>query len=630
MPGIIRRDVIDEILSRADIAEIIGSYTQVKRAGGRLKALCPFHQEKTPSFTINEDLKVYYCFGCHKGGNIFNFVMEKENMDFPEAVHYLADRCGIPIRYEESRGGGQNQQNSAADISRENAPKIGKDRLFKLNDLISQWFHRNLLESRVREVSEYVAARKIPEDIISAFRLGAAPDSFDAAIKFCRGMSYSDEEIFCAGISAKSEQSSSFYDRFRKRLIFPVWDEQGRVVGFSARTIEAKFEGGKYINSPETPIFKKSRLLYGMNLARKEMEDKKLAILCEGQFDVISFHRAGYQMAVAPLGTAFSEEQAKLLRRYTSKIYLALDSDGAGMKAALRNMEILLPLDFQVLLIGFPQGEDPDSLLAKHGPEALSDAFSEALDFFDFFFDLFSSKEDIGTPWGKDAVGRKMVQLIARIKSPIVRADYCSELAARLKVSDDAIFSELKKERMIGSRTSGNSQDNSGKEISDAKKAEDDSDSRERAQEALLEIALAHGTAAKLLGEILPPEMISPSPLGKALEKTVSMSLNGEWEFAPKALLESLTENPSASLGRILSESSNIPSDRVENAARECVVKIKDFCLRKESEGISRNLKNAGLPEDEKKRLLARFMEINKELKIIFSEISRIRNEDGN
>ncbi|MEM4248296.1 MAG: DNA primase, partial [Candidatus Nanoarchaeia archaeon] len=543
MSGKITRQTIDEIMSRADIVEIIQQHTTLKKAGSRLKGLCPFHQEKTPSFMVNPTEQVYYCFGCHKGGNIFNFVMEKENMDFYEAAHFLADKYGVTIKYEKGTL-----------LSQEAPNKTGKDRLLKLHEIVSLWFHNQLIGKNVKDVVEYVQKRRIPPEVISKFRLGAAPNSFEACISYCKAESFTNEEIAASGLTVKNESTGQIFDRFRNRLVFPIWDEQNKVVGFSARTVEENFEGGKYINSPETPLFKKNRLLFGLNFARKEIEDKKFAILCEGQFDVIAFHRSGFPMAVAPLGTAFSEEQAKILKRYCDTIYLALDSDNAGTKAALRNLEILLPLDFRIKIILFPQGEDPDSLLDKQGHEAISDVFSEAQDFFDFIIEHFSSEEDIETPWGKNAVAKKVLQFLSKINSPVARTDYCSALATKLKIPAEAVFAEMNLLKRIDGKIvqKQKATSNVQNRLENQKLVPEDTSFREHAEETLLELALQHGTIAKMLADSLPPDMISDSVVGKALEKVISLTLNGEWEQAPAELRQMISENPSPVIGKIL------------------------------------------------------------------------------
>ncbi len=612
MSGIITRECIDEILARCDLSDIVGLYTPVKKAGGRLKALCPFHQEKTPSFMINPDRQVYHCFGCGKGGNAFRFVMEKENMDFREAALFLAERSGVTITYEKGR-----RPSDAPETSR-----VGKDRLFKLHDLLSTWYNRNLLKNPSSAVGGYVAERKIPGEIIEQFKIGAAPDSYDETLKFCKGEGFNEEEILAAGLLIKNENSGTVYDRFRNRLIFPVSDEQNRVVGFSARTVETNFEGGKYINSPETPIFKKNRLLYGLNLARKEVEDKKFAIICEGQFDVIAFYRAFYPMAVAPMGTAFSEEQARILGRYCEKIFLALDSDEAGIKAALRNIEILLPLNFQILVLRFPEKEDPDSMLEKHGIEGIHDVFSDAVDFFDFIFDHFSSKNDISSPFGRDAVVKQVLSYLAKIESQVIRSHFSSELARKLKIPESAVFGELNsikdgdRRRELYRRDDKEKAENMEEQISSPAL---------KGEEILLELSLLHGTVAKYLSDNLRSEMISKTGVGRALEKVISLTLNGEWEFSTEAVKEMLTEQADPPLSRILTEPQDIPEDKREKAVRECVLRIKETYLKTTIDDLIARMRNSeGEPvQDELKNT---FVEKTREFRKLMEEIKQIKS----
>lgn len=613
MSGIITKECIDEILARCDLSDIVGLYTPIRKAGGRLKALCPFHHEKTPSFMINPDRQVYHCFGCHKGGNAFRFVMEKENMDFREAAIFLAERSGVTITYEK----GGRRLSDAPETSR-----VGKDRLFKIHELLSTWYNRNLLKNPSSAVGKYVAERKIPKEIIEQFKIGAAPDSYDETLRFCKAEGFNEEEILAAGLIIKNENTGTVYDRFRNRLVFPVSDEQNRVVGFSARTVEVNFEGGKYINSPETPIFRKNRLLYGLNLARKEMEDKKFAIICEGQFDVIAFHRAFYPMAVAPMGTAFSEEQAKMLGRYCEKIFLAMDSDEAGIKAALRNVEILLPLNFQISVIRFPEKEDPDSMLERHGSEGIHDVFSDAVDFFDFILEHFSSRNDISSPFGRDAVVKHVLLYLTKIESPVIRSHFSSELARRLKIPESAVFGEINsikngdRRKELYRRDDKEKTENMQEEISTPAL---------KAEEILLELSLLHGTVAKYLSDNLRDEMISKTGVGRALGKVISLTLSGEWEFSTEVVKEMLTEQADPSLSRILTEPQDIPGDKREKAVRECVLRIKEAYLKTSIEVLMTRMRNSeGDPAQDELR--NSFIEKTRESKKLMEEIKQIKN----
>lgn len=313
MPRFIPDDTLDQIRMRADIVELVQSYVPtLKRAGTAWKACCPFHQEKTPSFTVNPQHQTYKCFGCGKGGNVFTFVMEMEKLDFPNAAEFLARKYGViipdPEPYQRGpRGMAFKKDKPEADYNL-------RERLYLLHEKLAAWYAQNLADgTSAPAVSEYFKTRQIPVDFTNRFLIGASPDSWDATINFAHKNGFTDEELRLSGVvSEKEENSAHIYDRFRNRLMFPIWNEQGRVVAFSARSVEKDPKGWKYVNSPESPVFKKSRTLYALHFARSPIAEKKYAILCEGQLDVIAMHRAGCDNAVAAQGTAFGIEHAQI------------------------------------------------------------------------------------------------------------------------------------------------------------------------------------------------------------------------------------------------------------------------------------------------------------------------------
>ena len=348
-------EIVEQIRDRADIAEVVGTYIQVKRAGAnRFKALCPFHNEKTPSFHLNQDRQAFHCFGCGKGGDVFGFIMEKENVDFPNAVHLLADKYNIIIPEDTKNFGG------AAD-NRPKGPR--KDRLFKVNTAAAEFFVKTLIGNPSSPVGEYLKTRNLPQEVITDFSVGAAPDDWHAIQNHLATLDFTQEEMIASGILVENEKKN-IYDRFRNRLMFAIWDEQNRVVGFSGRSVDKDPQGGKYVNTPETPLFKKSKILYALPLAREAIKKHSHVILCEGQMDAIALHRAGFKNTVAPQGTAFTDEQARILKRYTDNIKIAFDSDSAGAKATVRSIEIMLPIGFNIKVVTMPPNSDP--LLILH------------------------------------------------------------------------------------------------------------------------------------------------------------------------------------------------------------------------------------------------------------------------
>ncbi len=537
-------EIVEQIRARADIVELVQSYIPLKKAGQTWKACCPFHQEKTPSFTVNPARQTFHCFGCGKGGDVFRFVMERENIDFPNAIHILARKFGVYIPEPDER-----RRRGDAPLKPEERPDF-KERLYSLHEKIQAWFEGNLLSNPSSQVGAYFATRGIPEESQRKFGLGASLDSWDAGAVWARREGFTDAELVAGGLLVESsEHPGRFYDRFRNRLMFPIWNEQGRVVGFSARTVESSPQGGKYVNSPETPIFKKSRILYGLHFARNSIAKDGCAILCEGQLDVIAMHRAGFGNAVAPQGTAFTEEQASMLGRYTRKLLLALDSDAAGLKAVLRCAEIALPAGFEVKVVCFPSGKDPDELLKTGGPELVAGAVSAACDFFEFLLRRLSEANDKASPAGRAAIASEALRYIALMDHDVSKAAYLSWLSSELSLDLAALQAELRRIESAPKRSFMHSLAEA------AVKSQPPAGTQEagnpvdpqlrKALCELLECMLQDGsTAARMAGEDIAPEIFQGDPVGKAVEIVIQAKINGEWEDSPRRILEMLREQP--------------------------------------------------------------------------------------
>ncbi len=604
MERFIPDDVINDIRSRCDIVDVISGYIPLKRSAGRFKALCPFHGEKTPSFFVNQERQSYHCFGCQKGGDVFRFVMEKEGVDFPNAAHILASKCGviIPERQHGAAGTGKTSDESGRE----------REKLYKIHEELASWYSRLLAEHTASRVAEYVRKREISEDSLRNFRLGAAPDAWDEALRLLSSKGYSEEDAVLAGIAVKNEESRRIYDRFRNRLVFPIWDEQGRVVGFSARTIEKESEGAKYVNSPETQIFKKSRVLYALHMAREAIRDRQYAILCEGQLDVIAMHKAGFTNAVAPQGTAFTEEQGKILRRYTDKAFLCFDSDEAGTKASLRVLEILLPLGFEIRMISFPSGKDPDEFLKTAGPEALKVSVESAISFFDYVLNKAKKEFDQASPFGKNRIVTEVLYYVSKMESSVVRSTFATELAQEMKLPENIIFGELNKrlERP-------NYQVPQQQAATQAAQVQElPSSVLSKAEETLLELCIAHGDVGRRLSEELPTEMISKTPVGHALDTVISLTVNGEWENSVKVLLDQICNEPNPALSRILSGGDNerILEENRKKALDDCLAVIKKHHLEAEVTELLREIDSI---QDENDRNEKRKLYIEKRKKLL-------------
>ena len=422
----------EDIRSRSDIVEVISSYNvQLKRSGARFKGCCPFHKEKTPSFHVDPAKQIYHCFGCGAGGDVFNFVQQSEGADFPTAMQILARRAGIEYDPAAVRGG---------------TPGAGqrKERLLKIHQSIAQHYHELLLglppDAPARA---YVNRRQLEGAPMKDFLIGYAPESFDHARNFLKAQGYTDEELLESGILTKKEDSNHVYDRFRDRVMFPIRDAIGRVVGFSGRVLRADAPGGKYVNSPETPIFKMSQLLFALDRARPAIVDEKLVVLCEGQIDVIRCHAAGVLNAVAAQGTAITADHARVLRRLADEIVLVLDADTAGETAAIRAADVFHEAGFAIRVASLPEGEDPDSYILKEGPDAFRARLGEAVPLIDFLVRVMGRREDLHTEAGMMRAVHAVGEILRKVASAVQRDAMALRAAELLGISPEALRNDL-------------------------------------------------------------------------------------------------------------------------------------------------------------------------------------------
>jgi DNA primase len=552
--------------------------------------------------------------------------MEQEGVTFVEAVHLLADRYGVIVPED-------NKNNAPGGIHSASQP-FNKERLYKLNELLTSFFEKILHEKQNKAVYGYLKSRNLPLNIIQQFRLGAAHDSWDSAINFALNSGYSVEELALIGAAVKKEESGHYYDRFRNRLIFPVWDTQGRVVGFSARTIEQNPQGAKYVNTPETPLFMKGRILYALPLAKNGIKEAQHAILCEGQLDVIAMHRADFTNAVAPQGTAFTDEQGRLLKRYTDQIMIAFDADNAGIKATLRVLEILLPLGFAVRIMVIPPGNDPDSILNAEGSQGLRRIHEASFDFFDYLFQIYSTQFDRNSPQGVSKIHENILRKIALIPNSVLRASYSSKLAHYLSLPQNAVFTELNKLRKRDSfRKRGHSEK---REVQHTASTDSHTIIHQvplqiaRAEEDILEIILSGSSYARTLAGELPPEMISLTPVGSAINKVLAMTINGEWDAAEETLKEDLRGNPAPVISRILA-SPQLPSEKdaetremlLNEGLLTCIKTIKSYYLKNKINQVKNQIRSE-IDSDKKEKLLRECMILDSDLK----KLHTIKNRD--
>jgi DNA primase len=431
MSGLISKEVIEQIRAASDIVEVIGEYVQLKKAGMRYKALSPFNKEKTPSFFVDPARQFFKCFSSGHGGDVFKFIQVYENLDFPGAARRLAQRANIVIPEEaytdEGRKRGQ------------------REKLLDLHAAVAAWWRQQLhKDPAAQPARDYLKSRKINSDLAHEFSLGYAPDSWEATLSWASKQGYDMDLLELAGLVTRGERNKP-YDRFRGRLMFPIKNETGQVVAFSGRLLDPVAKAAKYVNSPETPLFSKSRILFGLDKTRRAILDEKRAIVCEGQIDLIRCYEHGVRNVVAAQGTAFTEEHGRILKRYADEVVLCFDADRAGQDAAERSIDTLLQSGLGVRIAQMPQGEDPDTLLLSDRKAEFHRLIDSAPDYTRAVLEDCCRQFDIASPKGRSLVAEKMAGIVKKIASPVQQEIVANEVAARLQIPLAAFMREMEK-----------------------------------------------------------------------------------------------------------------------------------------------------------------------------------------
>lgn len=418
---------------RNDIESLIGSYVSLKRAGSNLKGLCPFHSEKSPSFTVYPQDNSFYCFGCGAGGDAITFVRKRENLDYPDAVEFLANRAGITIVRDE-RGGYQS------------TPKFDRARMFKMNTDAAKYFHQRLFDNTPESknaLAYFTEGRKLSIATIKHFGLGYAPNSFDKFSKYMRSLGYSYEELVAGFLCGKNEERGTYFDAFRNRVMFPIIDVSGNVIAFGGRVLDDSKP--KYKNSSDTPVFKKSRNLFALNFAR--LSGAESMILCEGYMDVIAMHAAGFTNAIATLGTAITAEQARMLSRYTKKVIISYDADEAGQKAAMRAVKLLSDVGLDVTILKVPGAKDPDEYINTFGKDKFKEVLNESKTKFEYHMENILSKYDINLSQDKVKALYELEKIVSEIYSAAERDIHIQTISKTFNVDSKSIKTDV--ERII-------------------------------------------------------------------------------------------------------------------------------------------------------------------------------------
>ena len=568
----IPEDIINEIKYRNDIETAISQYVNLKRRGKNLVGLCPFHSEKTPSFTVYPENGSFYCFGCGVGGDVFTFTGLIENLDYIESVKLLAERSGITLPQD----------------GYDDSMQRLKKRIYDINRDTARFFHAFLMSPGDKWALDYLTGRGLTLKTIKHFGLGAAPDSWDALIHHLKEKGYTESDMLAANVIGKSERGS-LYDRFRKRVMFPIINIRGNIVAFSGRAMPGEDkQGGKYVNTADTPVYKKSENLFGINFAKNVCSER--VILVEGNMDVISLHQAGFENTVAPLGTAFTTEQANLLSRYTKEIVLMLDADAAGQKAVRRASELLENTGLSVRVVVVPDGKDPDEYIKKNGKERFAALLEGAVS--DMEYKLLTAAKDINldNEDGRLKYLAAAAEIIAASDDIMTRDIYIGRLSEKYGVSRTALNARIEELRKRNRRQKQK------KEISDIirpKYTKDDINPERRksvkgtaAEETLIAVLLKNPDFYKIAAEKLPPEKMLTS-LNRRIYETILSVLERGGTLDISAFAEKLLP---AEIGYLVSlQNSEKAGKNPEIVLKDCIGVILEEDMLLESSEKSEN-----------------------------------------
>jgi DNA primase len=549
---------LERIRAACDIVDVVGSYLPLKKAGANFVALCPFHKEKTPSFSVNPHRQIFHCFGCHKGGDVFTFVKEYENIGFVDAVRRLADRAKIPIEFDQSPG--------------EQQSRHLKDQLLQIHEQIAQrWQNCLLNEAAGQTARDYLAKRGVSPEAVKLFRLGAAPDAWDDTVNWAKGKGHELTLVEKAGlIISRSEtqtpnsetpdakpqtpaprsQTRNYYDRFRGRLIFPICDEQGRVIGFSGRVLSGDEKTAKYVNSPETPIFTKSRVFFGLDKSKRALLDAGFAVVCEGQLDLIACFMAGVQNIVAPQGTAFTDQHARILKRYADEVVLCFDSDEAGQNAAVRSLDHLLASGLAVRVAVVPAPHDPDSFIKANGGEAFRKLVENAEGFFDYYLNRLCATSDINTDKGRLYVLRSMLEALQKTGNVALFDKYAKSVALRLGFTLHSVVTEFQK--LLEQQSSGKQ--------TEAEPPPEIISKPSVHEFHLLKILLLHDELAAWVALHLDVNWIAHPPARKIIEQRLAAQTTETWKSLAAFLDECETPEMRSLVTEAVAEDRKIPN----------------------------------------------------------------------
>ncbi len=558
-------DLIEEVRSRNDIVDVISQYVHLQKKGSSYFGLCPFHNEKTPSFSVTPSKQMYYCFGCGAGGNVFTFLMEYENFAFGEAMEALAQRAGVQLPERQMSG-----------EARREADRRG--RLLEINREAARYFYMLLRSEKGKAAYRYFSGRGLSPETMQKFGLGYSDKYRDDLYRYLRSKGYEDGILKDSGLVTIDERRGG-YDKFWNRAMFPIMDANSKVIAFGGRVMG---EGEpKYLNSPETPVFNKSRTLYGLHLARKTRRPQM--ILCEGYMDVIALHQAGFDNAVASLGTALTEGHAGILRRYTKEVYLSYDSDGAGQKAALRAIPILRDAGITCKVINMSPHKDPDEFIKALGPEAYEERIARAENSFMYTLRMREKDFDLRDPEGKTAFYREAARMILEFPDELERDNYIEAVAAHYQVGFDHLRQMVRKVGTAGGISARREPLKTGK--NERKKRED---GREKSQRLLLTWLVEQPKLFRTISAYLSPSDFTEGVYRKVAEE-LFRQMKEEGQPNPGRIVTMFdSEEDQRTVAQICNASAGEmeSSADMEKALKETILRIRQGSLEEERKAL--------------------------------------------
>jgi len=555
----IPENIINEIRERADIVEIIDSYIPLKKAGRSFKALCPFHPEKTPSFYVSPQKQIFHCFGCGEGGNVFHFLMKYLNTSFVEAVKQVAEIVGVEIPEKEYRDS-------------------GTKKILDLNKLVMEFYRKQLNSEKGKTCREYLKSRGLTSDIVAQFRLGYAVSQWDALVNFLKKKGYDYKFLIEAGLILEGKDSGSYYDLFRDRLIFPIIDNKEKVLGFGARTLGSALP--KYINTPETPVYKKGRILFGIHLTLEEIKKQRSAIVVEGYLDMISLYQVGIKNVVASLGTALTPEQVRFLKKYVDEAIIIFDGDQAGQMASLRGLDIVLEEGLRAKAVALPPEYDPDSFVHKKGRDEFLKLVENRQDIFDYKLNTLLNI------YGKDSldarikVVEEMFLSIDKIPNYLVRSECIKKLADKVGFEEKMVWDQY---NLRGRKSSRINMAVPGPAVN--KKYAP-------VEATLINLMITRPQLIEELKELLSPQEFITPELQKLVEKIYTIYPDCE-RLKVGNLLNFVSEDEANILAEIMSEDIECSPEILDNLLTDCVIRLKELRIKKYCEFLMQEIKKA-------------------------------------